>query len=462
MRQAAREKTIRGAILPIEKGGWGKGDEVKKLLGLVLLAAALPVSEAQATKILEVRHWSAPDHTRLVIDLSEPAQYRHVAFQDPPRIAIEITGGRWRISTEPVRIDDGLVRGIRYNMLREKNKAQIVIDLEVETRYDVFALEKFEDKPDRIVVDVKRPFDRIVRTDPVPKRDENIIGPDRFGDFVIMVDPGHGGEDAGRRNPGGVKEKDLALAFSRALVNEINRRDGFRAELTRTGDYFVSLAQRRKRAEELGAHLFVSVHFNAAPARSARGTEVFFVSLQGAESRATRELVRVENDADLVGGLPPNDRETTDDLARMIVDLRQHDSVQRSERLATIVTDEVRKLRALPARSVKQAGFAVLKSLFIPAVLIEVGFLTNADDVRYLRSEGNRERYVHALAEGIAAYCEEVEVPRLGWRIHTVNRGETLTAIASTYAMDLDMLRGANGISGTEIRVGQKLRVRPR
>jgi N-acetylmuramoyl-L-alanine amidase len=146
----------------------------------------------------------------------------------------------------------------------------------------------------------------------------------------------------------------------------------------------------------------------------------------------------------------------------MLVDLRQNDSVERSQRLATILTDHVGRLPGIRARQVRQAGFGVLKSLFIPAVLVEVGFLTNRDDLRYVLSPRNRQRYVDVLAEGIAEYCEEVEIPRLGWKIHKVNRGETLSEIALAYSMELDALREANGLRGDHLRVGQKLRVRPR
>jgi N-acetylmuramoyl-L-alanine amidase len=329
------------------------------------------------------------------------------------------------------------------------------VDLEVPARYDVFALEKVGDMPDRLVVDVKR----AASAAPKP-RVERRIGPDTVGDFLIMVDPGHGGEDTGRRNRDGLMEKTLALDYSRALKAEIDRRPGFRAALTRDGDYFVPLGKRRQIAEQKGAHLFVSVHFNAAPAPDARGTEIFFVSLKGADDRVTRELEDAENSADLVGGLPPTDRDTGQDLARMLVDLRQSDCVDRSQQLAVDVNDEIGTLGLVPTRRVKQAGFAVLKQLFIPAMLMEVAFLSNRNDVKWVRAKGNRDAFVRAMADGIVRYCEEVEVPRLGWRMHTVGRGESLAQIAQTYGMNLDSLRAANGLDGDAVRPGQRLRVK--
>jgi N-acetylmuramoyl-L-alanine amidase len=411
--------------------------------------------------LLAVRHWSAPDHTRIVVDLSDGASYVHRELEDPPRVAVDVTGGRFRIPQHPIEIGDGLVKRVRFNELNSIGKVQVVLDLEVSARYDVFVLEKIEEKPDRIVIDVKRPSALPPLHSDRPKV-EHRIGPESFGDFLIMVDPGHGGEDSGRRNPDGLREKNLALEFSRALVEEINSRRGFHAELTRNGDYFVSLKRRRDIAEERGAHLFVSIHFNAAESRAARGTEVFFVSLSGAEDRKTRELVQSENSADLVGGIPPNDDNTTDHLAQMLVDLRQADSVERSQQLAVTLTDHVGRIQGLPTRNVKQAGFAVLKSLFIPAVLVEVGFLTNKDDLRFAKSSRSRDQFVESITDGLVQYCERVEIPRLGWKIHTVSSGESLSAIASNYAMNVEALKQANHLNGEGIRPGQKLRVRPR
>jgi N-acetylmuramoyl-L-alanine amidase len=433
---------------------------VRRPVAATLFAVALlgPSSSA-ATNILAIRHWSAPDHTRIVLDLDGPASYRHRDLVDPHRIAVDVAGGRFRFSLDPIWIEDGLIRRVRFNVLKNSGKAQVVLDLDSAARYDVFALEKFGAKPNRIVVDVKRPSPA---PGPSRPRVERNLGPDAFGDFIVMIDPGHGGEDPGRRNPGGLKEKNLALTFSRELQTEVDRRRGYRAELTRNGDYFVSLRRRREIAEERGAHLFVSVHFNAASARSARGTEVFFVSLRGAEDRATKELVHAENSADLVGGVPPRDLDTADALGRMLVDLRQHDSVERSQRLATLITDNITGLRGMRTRRVQQAGFGVLKSLFIPAVLVEAGFLTNSDDVHFFRSSADRARYIRALVDGIVMYCEEVEIPRLGWTMHTVSTGESLSQIAQAYAMDVDSLKGANNLNSDQIFTGQRLRVRPR
>lgn len=426
---------------------------------------------ARAVDLLMTRTWKGPEDTRVVVDLSGPAEFEHHTRDDPARVVVEIPGGQFRFPLETIAIDENGIRRVRFNVLKKTRRAQIVIDLENSMTYDVFLLEKVDSKPDRLVIEIHRATAPEVATPQDkgddPKSSENHpghrMGPDRVGDFRVLIDAGHGGEDPGRINPSGIKEKDLALTFARSLQSQLNRRPGYRAELTRSGDYFMSLARRRTIAEREEAHLYVSLHFNAAPSPAANGTEVFFVSLDGATDRALQELEEVENSADLIGGVHPADESTAGDVTKMIVELRQNDCVERSQRLATILRDRIASLKGIEARRVKQANFAVLKSLFIPAVLVEIGFLTNESDLRFVQSRRNRTAYVDALADGIVAYCEEVEIPRLGWRMHVVSRGETLGEIAQQYAMDPETLREANDLPRDQDAaklVGRRLRVR--
>ena len=147
-----------------------------------------------------------------------------------------------------------IIRRIRFNPLAKSRRAQIVIDLVSMRPYDVFLLEANDDKPARIVIDVKHPAASARDPDALAgerapaagdTREARRIGPESVGDFLVMIDPGHGGEDPGRRNPGGLMEKDLALQFAMDLKRAIDARPGYQAALTRPGDYFVSLGRRR-------------------------------------------------------------------------------------------------------------------------------------------------------------------------------------------------------------------------
>jgi N-acetylmuramoyl-L-alanine amidase len=227
--------------------------------------------------------------------------------------------------------------------------------------------------------------------------------------------------------------------------------------MTRLGDYGVSLGRRRQIARQGACDLFVSVHANSAPNRDANGTEVFFLSPRGASDQKARELENRENAADLVGGVSPD---ADEDVLSILVDLKTADSMEKSADLAELVSSELDRCGVAEC-SVKQAGFVVLKSLEMPSVLIEVGFLTNKADRKRLASGEYRGEYADCLAGAIAAYFERYEPVAGTGGSHRVSPGETLWSIARRYGMTVDELRRVNRLGDdATIKVGQDLVVR--
>jgi N-acetylmuramoyl-L-alanine amidase len=226
---------------------------------------------------------------------------------------------------------------------------------------------------------------------------------------VIVVDAGHGGQD-----PGAIgfrlQEKDVCLSLARKLVRELNGRPGLKAWLSRDDDSFLQLRQRTRAAEKRNADLFISIHANASRDRDARGTEVYFLSLSGATDEASHELARLENAADLMGGVAP---EAEDDLSSILFDMQQTDVLQRSSLLAAAVVDALRGDPDLLTRGVKQAGFMVLKSPRIPSILVETAFITNSAENRLLRGGSFHAAFARRLADGVAGYLENVSVAEL-------------------------------------------------
>jgi N-acetylmuramoyl-L-alanine amidase len=274
---------------------------------------------------------------------------------------------------------------------------------------------------------------------------------------TIVIDAGHGGEDPGAIGSGGLEEKDIVLDITRRLGAALETRPGLEVRYTRTGDYGVSLGRRRQIASKGECDLFVSVHANSAPNKDANGTEVFFLSPRGASDQKARELADRENAADLVGGVSPDaDR----DVLSILVDLKALDSIEKSADLAEMISAELGRCN-LGECSVKQAGFLVLKSLEMPSVLIEVGFLTNKSDRKRLADTKYREEYAVCLADAIQAYFERREpVAELGGQ-HRVAPGETLWSIARRYGMTVEELRRVNRLrEDATIRVDQILAVR--
>jgi N-acetylmuramoyl-L-alanine amidase len=272
------------------------------------------------------------------------------------------------------------------------------VDLPAPGESDVFHLKKLDGKPHRIVIDVKK---RVVPQAPVPVGEPSLL-PKEKKVRVVVIDPGHGGEDPGAVGKRGLKEKDICLKMARKLKENLDAVPGIKAHLTRNGDYFIPLRKRTKIAKDLGADVFISIHMNASRSRGAFGTEVFFLSLTGATDQAARELAEMENAADLVGGVP---LEAEEDIVSILTDLKQSNAIARSSELAEEIIDSLGRHRSLVARGVKQAGFTVLKSADFPCVLVEVAFISNSSEAALMKSDDFHEEVVNLLSDAVRRYC---------------------------------------------------------
>jgi N-acetylmuramoyl-L-alanine amidase len=217
----------------------------------------------------------------------------------------------------------------------------------------------------------------------------------------IVLDPGHGGHDPGATGARGLQEKDLTLDIARRLAVVLREELAVKVTLTRTRDVFVPLRERTTLANRQKADLFVSIHVNAARGASASGTETYFLSSEATDN-AARAAAALENK---VIELEPGARGGSRDLLRSILwDLAQSEFQQESSRLAESLQDNLERALRQPSRGVKQAPFYVLGGAAMPAVLVEIGFISNAHEEERLQDEGYRDRIARALAAGLAAY----------------------------------------------------------
>ena len=429
-------------------GRWPGGASAVGTLALAVLCLFVAGPASAGESLAAVRFWTAPDHTRIVIDLSGAVHHSSRLLTEPDRVAVLIEEGA--VGSAPVitPVGDGLVDRVRINQLAEG--VQIVIDLTKVSEYSVFPLLPYAGKPHRIVVDIFHDADpRIEQVRDAPER--------QLSRRVVVIDPGHGGEDPGTLGNGVLMEKDVVLDISKRLAALLGAQPGCEVKLTRDGDYFVSLRKRKELAAAWDGDIFVSIHANSAPNKKATGTEVFTVSERGASDQTARELADRENAADLVGGVSPV---AGDDVLAILVDLKMGDSVQKSTHLAAFISGEVVGAGLGPSHS-KKAGFIVLKSLAMPSVLVEVGFLSNGKDVAKLKRADYRQQYAEALARAIDAYFvayAPVVVAQDGR--HQVAPGETLWSIARRYGTSVADIRELNGLADDcTIYVGQKLTV---
>jgi N-acetylmuramoyl-L-alanine amidase len=194
----------------------------------------------------------------------------------------------------------------------------------------------------------------------------------------------------------------VTLAVAKALAEQLNLIPGIRAALIRDKDYFVPLRDRYRIAERMSADLFISIHANSSRRRgSGSGQEVYFLSLRGASDQATQDLADVENAADLVGGVPS---QAEDDLVNILYDVKRSSALQQSQLLASTLLDHLGSDRRLEQRGVKQAGFAVLKSVEFPSVLVETAFINNPVEAKLLASPAFQQQLGKQLASGVKSY----------------------------------------------------------
>ena len=282
------------------------------------------------------------------------------------------------------------------------------------------------------------------------------------GDYIIILDPGHGGNDPGACSRSGLKEKDLVLRLAKMIAAEINARPGFRTVLTREGDYFVRLGRQIAIARDHVGDCFVSLHMNSHRSSRPRGSEIYFLSLEGATDENAEAVAEREN---LYLEMGEQRDEVNSDVTSFMFDVQRNDKRIRSSLLADEVAKSVRNDVQLPFRGVKQANFVVLRSIAMPSVLIEGAFLSNRKDEKLIRKDSVLKSLAEATADGIFRFFEKYPPPQkqiaLSKRtVHVVMRGETLWGIAKKYDVTVDQIRSYNGLNDrSTIKPGQKLKI---
>lgn len=449
------------------------------------MLTALAVDALAATQVKSVRVWRAPDNTRLVFDLSGPVQHSVFTLSSPDRLVIDINGATLAAPLE-VNSANTPITSVR-SAQRTPTDLRVVVDLNKTVTPKSFTLAPNQQYGNRLVVDL---YDSPADADPpvptpsvattpavpvTPTQPSIKLEPVPNGkrDIIIAIDAGHGGEDPGASGSRGQHEKDVVLAIAKELQRQINAEKGFRAELTRTGDYFIPLRKRTEIARKKGADLFVSIHADAAPSTAAFGASVFALSERGATSETARWLADSENRSDLIGGagnvsLDDKDRM----LAGVLLDLSMTASLTSSLNVGQKVLSNIGQVTSLHKRRVEQAGFMVLKSPDIPSILVETGFISNANEANKLSSAAHQQALARSIRTGVKQFFQQNPPPGtyIAWlrdtgkiaqgpRDHTVRSGETLAMLAVRYQVGIAALRSANGLKTDELKVGQHLEI---
>jgi N-acetylmuramoyl-L-alanine amidase len=371
-------------------------------------------SNGSLARLEQIRHWSSDEYTRVVLDLDQEVRFSHrllnpdPALGTPHRLFIDLAGTRLaELAAKEHSVSDGILRQVRSGQYQH-DQARIVLDIQALETFRVFSLES----PFRIVIDVHAAQSRPPQVAPPPlthaaldtkpgKPPGSLIEQLGLTVKTIMLDAGHGGKDPGAVH-NGIYEKDINLRMVKILGRILEER-GFRVLYTRTTDKFIPLDERTAMANTQNVDLFISIHCNAHPNQNVQGFEVYYLNLA-----RTEDAIRVAARENAVS------TKKISDLQVILTDLMLNSKITESSQLAKDVhtrsTAQLRKAYSdFTDNGVREAPFYVLMGAKMPAILVELGYITNSRNASRLRSDEYLTQMARGLADGIAEYKQHIE-----------------------------------------------------
>jgi len=389
--------------------------KLQKILRILLFFPVLAIA-ASSISLTSIQVHSIYHHTRVVFSLNHTFHYNVFTLTNPDRLVVDLSRGKLVEPLSKIKLGDTVIKTIRaYRYGTEK--LRIVFDLKQACTPKVYGLKPFGHYQHRLVVDLV-PKQGAVAARPVVKRkvvkrktvhnkakhyyQKKVYHKPRK--VVVLIDPGHGGQDPGATGPDGIHEKDVVLAVGKDLYYLLKKQPGIEPKLTRSGDYFVTLRGRLKLARKGSADIFISIHADAYKNRYSHGASVFALSRRGATTEAARWLAKKENYSEL-GGVDLKDKSYM--LRSVLIDLSQTATIRDSLRLGGDVIRRLGKVAHLHHGRVEQARFVVLKSPDIPSLLVETGFISNRREERLLHSAFYQRKIALAIEQGVLTYLHQ-------------------------------------------------------
>ena len=370
------------------------------------------------TRILDLRHWSSPTYTRVVIDLDREAKFTKGILKDKHNskqtksIYLNLKNSVIPEVSREIAINDGILQRVKIAQFND-HTVRAVIHVGKIDHYKIFGLSN----PPRIVIDViggdyrhagKRSSKKPSGSKYTKKSNSLSLAQQLgLGVGTIVIDAGHGGKDPGALSPGGGQEKDVVLDIAKRLRTILQKRLKFKVITTRDTDRFIPLEERTGIANTKKADLFISIHANASHNRRAHGVSTYFLNLS--TDKQAMELAALENSTST---------KNIGQLQSILNDLMQNSKIKESSRLAGCVQGAlVGKLRKSYSKvsnlGVKQAPFYVLIGAQMPSILVEVSFISNKMESQRLASPAYRQKIAEGLADGVQKYISEIKLARL-------------------------------------------------
>ncbi len=386
------------------------------LLAGVILAADRPMASPAPDSYpvaTAVRLGGDQSDTRFVMDLSSKVDLHAFTLADPYRVVVDIPEVIFRLPPKAGESGRGLIKAFRFGLMMEGG-SRIVLDVVRPVRVaKAFVMDAVDGDPARLVLDLV-PTDRqsflrnialedklLTATTPQQAPAAQVDNGD--GRPLVMLDPGHGGIDTGARAPTGQMEKDIVLDFAKRLRARLDKSGKYRVLMTRTDDTYVPLDERVRMARKANASLFVSIHADSLPRKEgdAQGATVYTLSNKASDTQAAR-LADNQNRSDIIAGV---DLKTEpNDVAGILIDLAQRETKVFSLQFAHDVVGDLRGVARLHKEPIKSAGFRVLTAPDVPSVLVELGYVSDRQDLKSLMSDAWRDRTADSIAKAIDTY----------------------------------------------------------
>jgi N-acetylmuramoyl-L-alanine amidase len=396
------------------------------------LAGPLMVSDVPAFAagdavpiVFDARIVGDENRTRFVADLTDAAEANVFTLADPYRVVVDMSEVGFRLPEDAGIEGRGLFGAFRFGLI-SAGKSRIVIDVSAPVRVDrSFVVAPAEGQPARLVVDVvpttreafletNRLYRESLEVEGAAKRDRALIAPDEYTNHrpIVVLDPGHGGIDTGAKGRLGTIEKNVTLAFANVLATKLEESGRYNVLFTRTDDSFVSLGDRVALARQHKADLFVSIHANSFRGRTIRGAIIYTVS-DGVSDKMAAEIAESENQADVLAGIDIAE-EDSDEVMDILLDLTRRETRNFGTVFARNLVKELKTATKMFKVPHQQAGFKVLEAPDVPSAMIELGFLSNAEDEKLLVSNDWRDTTADSVLGAIDSFFETKVAQRGG------------------------------------------------
>ena len=370
-------------------------------LSLIIALLVTSVYGEEKTTLYDFRYWTAPDHTRIVIDTEEDTLFNISKNND--YIVISVDDAEVLSDTfSNIFFEDERIQKIRIK--RDRETIKLIFHINKDYRVKHFTLApNTKYKHHRLVVDIIDLEAKYTVKATKPVKDQTLSNRK-----IILVDAGHGGEDSGAIGKNKTQEKNVNLAIAKKLVTTINKNPELKAILTRSGDYYIPLTKRITIAQKENATMFISIHADSVESSSAKGASIYTLSEKGNNSKLAKQLEQSQNLVDQFGGV-----ETVIDndqfLKNILTDFSRKDRDIQSQKLAKEILKELDKIGPVHKIEPQKANFVVLKSPTIPSILVETAFISNPTQEKRLTNSKQQQKIANAIYQGIIDYYLNLE-----------------------------------------------------